>query len=139
MSVNRAILVDHGVPGHLAVRDVPMPAPMPSEAIVRVAALSLNRGETRRAMEAADGWRPGWDLAGVVAQAAADGSGPQQGARVVGLMPSGAWATHVAVPTNTLAVLPNAVPSPRPLPSQWRASQPCTPSLAAACCSIGGC
>ena len=109
MPVNHAIVVDHGVPGNLTVRDVPMPTPLPSEAVVRVAALSLNRGETRRAMQASDGWRPGWDLAGVVEQAAADGAGPQQGARVVGLMPSGAWGAHVAVPTNALAVLPDAV------------------------------
>jgi NADPH:quinone reductase-like Zn-dependent oxidoreductase len=60
-------------------------------------------------MEAADGWCPGWDLAGVVVQAAADGSGPPTSARVVGLLRSGAWAESVAVPTNALAELPDAV------------------------------
>lgn len=109
MSGNQAIVVDQSVTGKLAIRAVPLPAPLPSEAVVQVAALSLNRGETRRAMQSADGWRPGWDLAGVVTQAAADGSGPQQGARVVGLLPSGAWAAHVAVPTHSLAVLPENV------------------------------
>src|SRR5262245_37760071 len=109
MAANHAVVVDHAVSGRLTLREVAPPTPLPSEALVRVAAISLNRGETRRAMEAADGWCPGWDLAGVVAQAAADGSGPRAGARVVGFLRSGAWAESVVVPTNALAELPDAV------------------------------
>jgi NADPH:quinone reductase-like Zn-dependent oxidoreductase len=60
-------------------------------------------------MQSADGWQPGWDLAGVIEQAAADGSGLKPGTRVVGLLPSGAWAEYIAVPTNALAALPDAV------------------------------
>ena len=40
---------------------------------------------------------------------AADGSGPAPGARVVGLVPSGAWAQLAAVRTAYLAVLPDGV------------------------------
>ena len=109
MAANHAVVVDHAVPGTLAIREVAPPTPLPSEALVRVAAISLNRGETRRAMEAADGWCPGWDLAGVVTQAAANGSGPRTGARVVGFLRSGAWAESVVVPTNALAELPDSV------------------------------
>jgi len=109
MAANHAVVVDHAVPGTLAIRAVASPTPLPSEALVQVAAISLNRGETRRAMEAADGWCPGWDLAGVVVQAAADGSGPRTGARVVGFLRSSAWAESVVVPTNALAELPDAV------------------------------
>jgi NADPH:quinone reductase-like Zn-dependent oxidoreductase len=109
MAVNNALVVDPGVPGFLTICEVESPAPLPSEALVRVKAFSLNRGETRRAMQAADDWRPGWDLAGVVTQAAADGSGPPVNTRVVGLLNSGAWAEFVAVPTNALAELPEAV------------------------------
>ena len=71
-----AVVVEPDAPARLALRDVDEPVPAPSEALVRVAAISLNRGEVRRAQAAAPGWRPGWDLAGTVLRAAADGSGP---------------------------------------------------------------
>ena len=58
---------------------------------------------------ASTGWRPGWDLAGTVELEAEDGSGPRTGRRVVGLLPSGAWAEVVAVPTHSLAELPDTV------------------------------
>jgi NADPH:quinone reductase-like Zn-dependent oxidoreductase len=106
---NRAVVVDPGAPGRLVIRPVPEPVPDRGEAIVRVRALSLNRGEVRRSGLAAAGWRPGWDLAGTVERAAADGSGPRQDARVVGLLPEGAWAERVAVPTHALAELPDKV------------------------------
>ena len=106
---NRAVVVDPDAPGRLVIRPVPDPVPDRGEAIVRVRALSLNRGEVRRAGMAAAGWRPGWDLAGTVETAAADGSGPKAGARVVGLLGEGAWAERLAVPTHALAALPDKV------------------------------
>jgi NADPH:quinone reductase-like Zn-dependent oxidoreductase len=51
----------------------------------------------------------GWDLAGTVRQAAADGSGPAEGARVVGLVRAGAWAQLAAVGTDWLAELPEGI------------------------------
>jgi NADPH:quinone reductase len=42
----------------------------------------------------------GWDVAGIVREATADGSGPPQGARVVGLVRLGAWAELAAVSTD---------------------------------------
>ncbi len=109
MSKVRAVVVKADAAGHLALGEVEEPSPAPSEAVVRVAAVSLNRGELRRAQAAEEGTRPGWDLAGTVEKAAADGSGPPAGARVVGLLPSGAWAELAAVPTNSLAELPEGV------------------------------
>ncbi len=77
---------------------------------MRVTAISLNRGETRRAVQQAEpGWRPGWDFAGIIETAAADGSGPRPGTRVVGILPSGAWAERVNCRTHAVAALPDAV------------------------------
>ena len=106
---NRAVVVDPEAPGRLVIASIPDPTPDRGEAIVRVRAISLNRGEVRRSGMAAAGWRPGWDLAGEVERAAADGSGPRVGARVVGMLGEAAWAERVAVPTHALAELPDKV------------------------------
>jgi NADPH:quinone reductase-like Zn-dependent oxidoreductase len=88
----RAIVVDPAAPGKLAIKPVDLRDPDRDEVAVRVTAISLNRGETRRAVQQAE---PGWDFTGVVETAAADGSGPLPGTRVVGIVPSGAWAERV--------------------------------------------
>jgi NADPH:quinone reductase len=106
----RAVVVDPAVSGRLAVRGVSLREPDRDEVQVRVTAISLNRGETRRALQTAEpGWRPGWDFAGVVETAAADGSGPETGTRVVGILPSGAWAERVNCRSHAVAALPAAV------------------------------
>lgn len=109
MAIMRAIVVDPAATGRLAVREVDAPQPAPSEALVRVAAISLNRGETRSMQRARPGARLGWDFAGIVERAAADGSGLPVGTRVVGALSSGAWAELVAAPTDAIAPLPDAV------------------------------
>ncbi|HTK12003.1 MAG TPA: zinc-binding dehydrogenase [Ktedonobacteraceae bacterium] len=112
MSSIQAIVVDPHVAGRLAIREVERPTPNPSEALVRVHAISLNVGDIYRIPTAEAGWRPGWDLAGVVEQAAADGSGPVVGTRVVGLFVAphaGTGAQLVAIRTNYLAEIPAEV------------------------------
>ena len=97
-------------PGKLAIKPVELRDADRDEVAVRVTAISLNRGETRRAVQQAEpGSRPGWDFAGVVETAAADGSGPRPGTRVVGILPSGAWAERVNCRTHAVAALPDAV------------------------------
>ena len=83
------------------------PAPAPDEVLVKVEAFSPNRGETFVLEAPEPGFRPGKDVAGLVVQAAADGSGSPAGTRVVGHPPKGGWAEYVAVPTHSIAVLPD--------------------------------
>lgn len=109
MSLIRAIVVDPEVPGRLAIKEVEAPQASPSEALVQVEAISLNRGEVGRAMHEEAGWRPGWDLAGTVIKPAADRTGPKVGSRVVGMVNAGSWAEQVAVPTDRLADIPASV------------------------------
>ncbi|HKZ75596.1 MAG TPA: alcohol dehydrogenase, partial [Actinomycetota bacterium] len=78
----RALVSAPEAPGGIELRDVPEPEPAANQTVVEVRAVSLNRGECvtlRQQIE--DGWRPGWDLAGIVVQHAADGTGPAAGAR----------------------------------------------------------
>lgn len=106
----RALVAAPRAPGGVELRDVPEPEPAPNQALVEVRAVSLNRGEcVSLRQQTEDGWRPGWDLAGVVVQQAADGTGPAAGARVVGWVNGGSWAERVAVRTDHLAELPEGL------------------------------
>ena len=91
------------------IADCVDPDRRPNESLVAVRAFSVNRGELALLEKRTDGWRPGQDIAGVVVEAAADGSGPPAGERVVALVEQAGWAELVAVPTDRLAVLPDDV------------------------------
>ena len=85
------------------------PRPAQNEALVAVRAFSLNRGELALLEARTERWRPGQDVAGVVVEPAADGSGPPAGSRVVALVEQAGWAELAAVSTDRLAVLPDEV------------------------------
>jgi NADPH2:quinone reductase len=98
-----------GTPAGPELREVPSPRPDPGEALVRVEAFSVNRGELNLFAKRKEGWRPGQDLAGRLVRAADDGSGPPVGARVAAMVDYGAWAEYTAVPLDRLAELPDGV------------------------------
>ena len=106
----RALVPAVREPGGLVFADVAEPEPAADHAVVTVAAFSVNRGETYQLEQPRPGWRPGKDIAGVVSLAAADGSGPPAGTRVVGHADSAGWAEQVAVPTRRLAELSREMP-----------------------------
>jgi NADPH:quinone reductase-like Zn-dependent oxidoreductase len=103
----RALVADGSTPAGIAVHDVPEPVPATGEVLVDVRAFSLNRGELRMLRTAEDGWRPGWDFAGIVASDVHDGL--RAGARVLGIRQGETWAERVAVPRDWIAGLPTGV------------------------------
>lgn len=103
----RALVADSSAPSRISLRDVPEPVPSPGEVLVEVRAFSINRGELRMLGIAADGWRPGWDFAGILQSDLEHG--PPAGARVVGIRQGGAWAERVAVSQAWIAELPDKV------------------------------
>jgi NADPH2:quinone reductase len=94
----------------VTLSDVDVPTPAVDEALVAVEAFSVNRGEI---MLLAAGRQdpPGKDIAGRIVQAAADGSGPAAGTRVVAHVERGGWAERVRVPAGHMAGLPDEVSS----------------------------
>jgi NADPH2:quinone reductase len=92
----------------LQIREVGEPEVADDEVLIEVRAFSINRGELSL-LAVRPGWRPGQDVAGVVAAASADGRGPRQGARVVASVDGGGWAERVAASVTRLAELPASV------------------------------
>jgi NADPH:quinone reductase len=105
----RAILTTGDAARPVELRDVPLPVPGSNQALVRVHATSLNAGELRRAGVSPAGRQIGWDVAGVVETAAADGSSPPRGTRVVSFADATGWADFALVEGRQLGVIPDGV------------------------------
>jgi len=96
-------------PAPVEIQELPEPKPAQNEALVAVHSFGLNRGELTLLRIRPAGWRPGQDIAGTVLQAAADGSGPKAGTRIVALLDWHGWAERAAVPVHRLAALQDKV------------------------------
>jgi NADPH2:quinone reductase len=106
----RGVITDSASPGGLRLaEDLPEPVPAAHELVLSVRAFSINAGEASLIEQRPDGWRPGQDTAGVVSAAAADGSGPPAGTRVVAYPEWEGWAERIPVPVNWVAPLPGEV------------------------------
>ena len=106
----RALVFDPARPHGLRLGDAPPPTPSASQVLVEVEATSFNFGELAFGSPSSEpGAVFGWDAAGVVIQAAADGTGPPVGTRVVTFGWDGAWAERRAVDVAELAAVPASV------------------------------
>jgi NADPH:quinone reductase and related Zn-dependent oxidoreductases len=105
---NQALVADPDAPGAIRLTTVADPQPGPDQVVVEVAHASANYGELRYLRYQAPGMVLGFDAAGTVVHAAADGSGPAVGSRVVAFGP-GAWARRVAFGVHNVAVVPDEV------------------------------
>jgi NADPH:quinone reductase-like Zn-dependent oxidoreductase len=105
----RAVFTNPGAAASLVLRETAMPASSADQALVKVEAFSLNQGETRTALDATHSYIPGWDFAGVIEQAAADGSTPPAGTRVFGFIQQGAWANYITAPGWLMAEIPDGI------------------------------
>lgn len=104
----KALVVAHDHPSGIRLEEIPEPTPAHDQALVRLRATTLNFGEVvHRLAEAPDGAVLGWDAAGVVVQAATDGTGPPAGTAVVTTGEhGGGWAQLRAVRTRLIAPIP---------------------------------
>jgi len=105
----QAVVTEPQAPSRLVLREVPIPIPAPNQALIKVKAFSLNQGETRTALDTTDSYTPGWDFAGVVDKAAADGSTPKEGTRVFGYIARGSWAEYLVAPGGLMAEIPEGI------------------------------
>lgn len=128
----RAIVNTSGGTTPVAIREVQEPGFGPNEAVIAVRAFSLNRGELRSFVNNDEGWIPGQDISGVIERAAANGSGPTKGTRVVALTDELGWAERVAVPTHRI------VPLPDPVSFVQAATLPVAGLTALRCVRLGG-
>jgi NADPH:quinone reductase len=105
----RALVATGNQAAPLELRELAEPSPAPDEAIIEVKNVSINRGELRLIASRPAGWRPGQDIAGTVVRAAADGTGPAVGTRVVAMVDQAGWAERVAAPITRIGALPDNV------------------------------
>ncbi|WP_028937462.1 zinc-binding dehydrogenase [Pseudonocardia spinosispora] len=93
----------------IELAEIDRPTPGPGELLVEVRAYSINRGETILLGNPRPGWRPGKDIAGVVAEVGSGVEGWRIGDRVVAHPDSAGWAEFAVVAVHNVAALPDSV------------------------------
>ena len=120
----KAVVTNGEGPTGVHVAEVEEPRAACGEALIAVEAFSVNRGETFQIENRQAGFHPGKDVAGVVVEAAADGSGPGVGERVVGHATGAGWAERVAVATIESRSSATSASRPRATAAAPRAAAP---------------
>jgi len=105
----RAIVTDPQSGSPFTITECPGPVPASNQALIKVTAFSLNQGEVRTALNTTTSYTPGWDFAGVIVKAAANGSTPKEGTRVFGFVAQGSWAEYVIAAGWQMASIPDSV------------------------------
>jgi NADPH:quinone reductase-like Zn-dependent oxidoreductase len=120
--VRAVVFTAFGDPSVLHVRDVALPKVGPGQVLIRVEAAAVNPADLA-ARAGAFGpmlppgrYVPGWDVAGIVVETAADVGGFELGEAVVGTSEwlrthVGTHAEHVALDATAIAPAPTTVPS----------------------------
>ena len=107
-----------GGPEVLTFEDVPVPTPLPHQALVRVEAAGVNFADTVRRsggpypQESPLPFSPGGEVAGTVETVGATVTGLKPGARVFGLCGSGGYAQFTATAADALFPIPDGVSAP---------------------------
>ena len=109
-----AVIHAFGAEDVLRYEDLPDPVPGEGQALVRVRASGINRGDLGRRMGtyAAGGQLPlvvGWDIAGTVEALGPGTQGPPPGARVVARVPQGGYAELALTSAGGLVPVPDGV------------------------------
>jgi NADPH:quinone reductase-like Zn-dependent oxidoreductase len=106
----QAIVADPDVPATMHLHQVQEPSPGPGQVVIAVQHISLNFGDLNdaRSGRVPPGAVLGSDVAGVVTQAAGNGTGPRVETRVVALA-NGGFAQRIAVDADSVAAVPPTV------------------------------
>jgi NADPH:quinone reductase-like Zn-dependent oxidoreductase len=104
----QALIADPETVEGFRLAEVPDPVPRPDQVVVEVRHASVNFGEVRYLGFQPAGAVLGYDAAGYVVQAAADGTGPAVGEPVVAFG-AGAWARRAVFGVDSLAVVPEGL------------------------------
>ncbi|MGW4728139.1 zinc-binding dehydrogenase [Streptomyces shenzhenensis] len=97
--------------GSVEFAEVPEPHRTGSELLVQVSASTVSRGDLHSIRFSPPGRVIGLDVVGVVAEEAADGSGPAAGTRVMGYSSTrgGGWAERAALDSHLAVPIPDAL------------------------------